>query len=88
MFESVVKEAMEEASLSEDIVRAHARCAGVISYFFRTSSGWLQPEVEYIYDIVIPQTADPADFQPKPNDGEVEKFEVCIISNATLVYSH
>jgi len=37
---------MEEASLEEDFVRKHARAVGVVSYFFRTNTGWLQPEVE------------------------------------------
>ncbi|EEB87963.1 hypothetical protein MPER_14465, partial [Moniliophthora perniciosa FA553] len=49
---------------------------GSISYFFRTSKGWLQPEIEYVYDLEIPQGADPALFQPKPSDGEVECFEL------------
>ena len=46
MFESLVKESMEEASLEEDLVRKHAKAVGVVSYFYRTSAGWLQPEVE------------------------------------------
>ena len=61
-FESVVKESMEEASISEDIVRRHVRSVGSISYYNRcilfvfyteltrrvgrTSKGWLQPEVQ------------------------------------------
>lgn len=45
-FEALVKESMEEASIEEDLVRKHARAVGVVSYFFRTSAGWLQPEVE------------------------------------------
>lgn len=45
-FESLVKESMEEASLAEDVVRTHARAAGTISYFFRTTAGWLQPEIQ------------------------------------------
>ena len=45
-FEALVKESMEEASLDEDLVRKHARAVGVVSYFFRTRTGWLQPEVE------------------------------------------
>ncbi|CAL1709956.1 unnamed protein product [Somion occarium] len=48
IFESVVKEAMEEASIPEYIVRKHAKATGVISYFYRTDAGWLQPEVEYV----------------------------------------
>ncbi|KAF9011786.1 nudix hydrolase 20 [Cyathus striatus] len=75
-FESLVKECMEEASIEEHIVRKHALATGAISYFFRTVKGWLQPEVEYVYDIIIPRDADPAAFQPKPLDGEVESFEL------------
>jgi isopentenyldiphosphate isomerase len=76
MFESLVKESMEEASIPEDIVRKHAYCTGAISYFFRTSTGWLQPEIEYIYDLRIPSHTETSQFQPKPNDGEVECFEL------------
>jgi 8-oxo-dGTP pyrophosphatase MutT (NUDIX family) len=65
IFESLVKECMEEASIGPDIVHKYARAAGSISYFFRsvprfhfnyailffiprfrTSKGWLQPEIE------------------------------------------
>jgi hypothetical protein len=35
IFESLVKESMEEASISEDIVRRHAKTVGAVSYFFR-----------------------------------------------------
>jgi len=76
VFEAVVKESMEEASIKEDIVRRHAKAVGSVSYFFRTSKGWLQPEIEYVYDLRIPQGVDPAPFQPKPLDGEVESFEL------------
>ena len=34
-FEAIVKEAMEEASLTEDIVRKHTRSVGAVSYFFQ-----------------------------------------------------
>ncbi|KAJ7611441.1 nudix hydrolase 20 [Mycena polygramma] len=74
-FESLVKECMEEASLTEDLVRKHVRAVGCISYFFRTAKGWLQPEVEYNFDMVIPIGADPTPFEPKPLDGEVERFD-------------
>ncbi|KAF8199336.1 NUDIX hydrolase domain-like protein [Mycena galopus ATCC 62051] len=75
IFEAMVKECMEEASLGEEIVRTHVRAVGCISYFFRTAKGWLQPEVEYVYDMVIPAGADPAPFEPVPLDGEVERFD-------------
>ncbi|KAF5348027.1 hypothetical protein D9758_010035 [Tetrapyrgos nigripes] len=76
MFESLVKECMEEASIEENIVRQHARATGVISYFYKTSAGWLQPEVEYVYVMPIPLDADTAPFTPKPLDGEVESFDL------------
>jgi len=76
IFESLVKESMEEASIEEPLVRKHARAVGSVSYFFRTGAGWLQPEVEYVYDLRVPSTADAAAFMPKPLDGEVESFEL------------
>jgi len=36
MFESLVKECMEEASIEEDVVRTHARAVGAISYFYKS----------------------------------------------------
>lgn len=35
-FESLVKEAMEEGSLQEDVVRKHTRAVGSISYFYQS----------------------------------------------------
>ncbi|KAE9392622.1 nudix hydrolase 20 [Gymnopus androsaceus JB14] len=76
IFESLVKECMEEASIAADVVQKHARCTGSISYFFRNSAGWLQPEVAYVYDMAIPPKSDLTLFTPKPLDGEVESFEL------------
>ncbi|KII92393.1 hypothetical protein PLICRDRAFT_104011 [Plicaturopsis crispa FD-325 SS-3] len=76
IFEAIVKEAMEEASIAEDIVRKHAKCVGCLSYFYQTDAGWLQPEIEYLYELVIPEGADPTPFRPEPLDGEVESFEL------------
>jgi len=42
----MIKECMEEANLEDHVVRQFARSAGAISYFYRTSRGWLQPEIE------------------------------------------
>ncbi|KZT63472.1 hypothetical protein DAEQUDRAFT_733767 [Daedalea quercina L-15889] len=75
-FESLVKESMEEASIEEAIVRKHARSVGSVSYSFKSPLGWLQPEVEYVYDLRVPSGVDPAPFRPKPLDGEVESFEL------------
>ncbi|TFY81869.1 hypothetical protein EWM64_g2136 [Hericium alpestre] len=51
-------------------VRAHAHAVGAVSYFFRTARGWLQPEVEFVYDICAP----PGALVLRPMDGEVESF--------------
>ncbi|KAF5325068.1 hypothetical protein D9619_009890 [Psilocybe cf. subviscida] len=75
-FESLVKECLEEASIEADVIRKHTHCVGSISYFFRNSKGWLQPEVVYVYDTLVPPGADPAPFIPRPSDGEVESFEL------------
>ncbi|KJA23895.1 hypothetical protein HYPSUDRAFT_162824 [Hypholoma sublateritium FD-334 SS-4] len=75
IFESLVKECMEEASIEADVIREHTRAVGAISYFYRTDKGWLHPEIEYIYDTVIPPNVDPSLFTPRPSDGEVESFE-------------
>jgi hypothetical protein len=51
--------------------------AGAVTYFhIRDTSagdeiGLLQPEVQYVYDLAIPE-----DVIPKPNDGEVEVFSL------------
>ncbi|CAG8545439.1 6354_t:CDS:2 [Diversispora eburnea] len=65
--ESVIKEAMEEASLPEEISKK-AIPTGAITYFTVTKNG-LQPEAQYVYDIELP-----VDVIPKPHDDEVECF--------------
>ncbi|THH08873.1 hypothetical protein EW146_g8851 [Bondarzewia mesenterica] len=74
-YESIVKESMEEASLPADLVQRYIKAAGCISYFYQTDKGWLQPEVEYVYDMCIPK----GEIDLRPMDGEVESFE--LISN-------
>jgi len=83
VFESLVKESMEEGSLAEDVVRENARAVGAISYFLQTEKGWLQPEIEYVFDLGVPFGTPEADlekFRPKPLDGEVEAFELLPLS--------
>ncbi|KAJ1301227.1 hypothetical protein OPQ81_003636 [Rhizoctonia solani] len=74
-FESLVKECEEEGNIAEDIARKHLKTVGAVSYFFQNKRGNLQPEVEYVYDMLCPSADDPA-FVPKPLDGEVESFEL------------
>lgn len=82
--ESLVKESMEEASIEEEIIRKYARAVGSISYFYRTSKGWLQPEIEYIYDLRVPAGVDSTPFSPKPLDDEVESFELLPLDDVVL----
>ncbi|CAI6273854.1 unnamed protein product [Periconia digitata] len=74
-YESMVRECGEEASLSEELVRKLVKPVGCITYFSVRGekaggeTGLLQPEVEYVYDLELPE-----DVILKPNDDEVEEF--------------
>lgn len=74
-FECLVREAAEEASLPEDVVRSSVKTCGAVSYCYLRDeraggeTGLLQPEVEYVYDMELSP-----DIIPKPADGEVEQF--------------
>lgn len=78
-YETIVKEAEEEASIPEDVARRHIKSVGAISYIYvdgttADNAGWIQPEVQYIYD--LPLTGEVKDLQLRPNDGEAENFEL------------
>lgn len=74
-WESLVRECGEEASLSEELVRSKAKAAGTVTYYYVRGekaggeTGLLQPEVQYVYDLELPE-----DVIPKPGDDEVEGF--------------
>lgn len=73
----LVREAAEEASFSEDLVRSSANACGVVSYFSIRDeraggeTGLLQPEVQYVYDMQIDDNV-----VPKPCDDEVQDFHL------------
>jgi 8-oxo-dGTP pyrophosphatase MutT (NUDIX family) len=75
--QTVIREAEEEASIPANLVRNSARPCGTISYFhhldkYVTGEKYLvQPEVEYMYEMEAP-----AGLVPRPNDGEVEWFQL------------
>lgn len=71
VFDTLVKECMEEAGLEAPIVTKHARAAGVLSYCYLAEDNVVQPEVEYIYDIEFDGS-----FKPTPVDGESEDFQL------------
>ncbi|KIH93009.1 hypothetical protein SPBR_02962 [Sporothrix brasiliensis 5110] len=79
-FECVVREADEEASLPEAVVRAAARPIGIITYVYITDeraggeAGYIYPECEWVYDLPLPATTI-----PQPKDGEVESFMLCTV---------
>lgn len=75
--ECIVREAMEEASLPEDLVRQNIRQCGTVSYIHVRDakaggeSGMFQPECQFVYDLELPDNVI-----PKPNDEEVEAFYI------------
>jgi len=73
--QSILREFSEEASLPPQIVSPLLRQAGVVTYCYRQTLGWLQPEVQYVYDIKLPSDGS---IKPttNPADGEVESFEL------------
>ncbi|EON60984.1 hypothetical protein W97_00194 [Coniosporium apollinis CBS 100218] len=74
-FECLVREAAEEASLAEEVVRSGARACGTVTYIYVRDeraggeTGLLQPECQYVYDLEVEE-----DVVPKPGDNEVEEF--------------
>lgn len=68
---TLIKEAMEEAGLSEDFVHKHSKAAGVVSYCYLADNNIVQPEVEYVYDMEFDDTTS-----PQPVDGELEDFQL------------
>ena len=75
--DSLVREAQEEASFSERLVRQHAKLCGTVSYFMVRDEraggepGLLQPECQFVYDLELGP-----DVVPIPNDDEVENFQL------------
>ena len=74
-FNALIREASEEASLPEQLVRHHAKPCGTVSYFHIRDEraggeiGLLQPESQYVYDMEVNM-----DVVPQPNDDEVGIF--------------
>lgn len=79
--ESLIRECMEEASLTPEQV-TDAKCVGAVTYFYQSGDGeaaneggWLQPETQITYDLLLPPG-----IQPRPLDGEVEQFYLWTIN--------
>lgn len=69
LIDNVVKECHEEASIPETLAR-QARPIGIVTYCLEHRDG-LKPDVLFNYDLELPD-----DFVPKPNDDEIEHFEL------------
>ena len=74
-FECIVREADEEASLPENLMREKAKFTGMVTYIYITDEraggerGQIYPETQWVYEIELP-----ADAKPTPKDGEVAEF--------------
>ncbi|KAI4170106.1 MAG: hypothetical protein LQ343_005247 [Gyalolechia ehrenbergii] len=88
-FESIVREAAEEASFPDDLVRSTVKACGTISYFsFRDEraggeAGLLQPEVQFVYDMEVGE-----DVVPKPYDDEVKDFRLWTVAEVQEALSN
>ncbi len=66
--DTLAKEAMEEASLPAELA-TQARRVGRVSYVLMNEEG-LRRDVLHCFDLELPE-----EFEPRPNDNEVERFE-------------
>ncbi|SCU80622.1 LANO_0B00716g1_1 [Lachancea nothofagi CBS 11611] len=81
IYETVVKESLEEANLPKDVIESHITPVGAVSYFyyqtgadddkFQTEASLITGEVEYLYDLELPPGLNPS-----PNDDEVDSFQL------------
>ncbi|KFA77072.1 hypothetical protein S40288_07962 [Stachybotrys chartarum IBT 40288] len=76
--ECVIREADEEASLPDALVRRSAVRINTITYIYITDeeqigeADFIYPECQWVFHIALP-----ADVVPQPKDGEVESFSLC-----------
>ncbi|KAL1490695.1 hypothetical protein ABEB36_013349 [Hypothenemus hampei] len=73
IFETVYKEAMEEASVPDNLLK-NLKSAGCVSFYFESERG-LFPNTEFVFDLELP-----IDFIPVCSDAEVECFEILPIT--------
>ncbi|KAK3323548.1 NUDIX hydrolase domain-like protein [Cercophora scortea] len=78
-FECIIREADEEASLPEEVMRKHTKEVGTVTYISVTDKraggepGFIYPECQWVYDLELPSDLDVV---PTPKDGEVESFSL------------
>lgn len=81
IYETAIKESLEEANLEVDIIESNIQSAGAVSYLFyqgnaksdmfNNQQSYIVGEVEYIYDLKLNK-----EIIPVPNDGEVDSFQL------------
>ena len=81
IYETVIKESLEEANLPQSVIETYIKPVGAVSYFyfqgdvnknaFQDESSLITGEVEYLYDLELPPS-----IVPRPNDGEVDSFQL------------
>lgn len=77
VMDCLVREAGEEASLPEEIVRDKAKAVGTVTYFHVRDqraggeTGLFQPECQYVFDLELLD-----EVVPTPDDGEVQDFRL------------
>ncbi|KAI1430635.1 NUDIX hydrolase domain-like protein [Xylaria sp. CBS 124048] len=76
-FDTLVREAEEEASFTKELVNRRARACGTLSYFHTRKAemggevGLLQPGVHFLYEMEMPKGV-----KPKSRDKAVEGFKM------------
>ena len=69
--QTVLKECEEEANLNNDFVKNNVKPAGVLTYYYLNDEVFLQPEIQFIFDLNLPSNVI-----PKVHDGEVHSFSL------------
>jgi 8-oxo-dGTP pyrophosphatase MutT (NUDIX family) len=90
MFECMIREANEEASFTDEVMRSRAKGVGTISYINITDEqagmpDLIYPEVQWVFDLELPQDGSVV---PRPKDGEAEGFILCSIEEVQEQLSH
>lgn len=75
--ETLLKESQEEAGVSPDFVRRHAKAVGTVTFTHTPDAErtLIDNTINHVYDMEVG-----ADFRPQPADGEAESFSLLNIS--------
>ncbi|KAE8543060.1 hypothetical protein D1P53_000547 [Cryptococcus gattii VGV] len=80
--QGLTKECEEEAGWPERLIKKYARSAGIVTYF-EVKDQHILPNAEYTFDLPLPPR-DSSDYVlPKPNDDEVDSFELLPVQRLT-----